>query len=94
MRILYSEDEIGKEIPDEQVRFFDGILLIVLEDNRCRHIILNAEFDDLISLADIAKKYKDVDKVIFEDAFRGWVYSYGNHEPDEWELVGETCGYA
>lgn len=93
MRELYS-DNIGKEVPDEQVRFFDGILIIILEDERCRHIILNAEFDDPISLADIAKKYKDVDKVIFEGALRGWVYSYGNHEPDEWELVGETCGYA
>ena len=92
MRVIYG-DEIGKEIPDEQVKFYDGCVYIIYAD-KCKNIILDAEFDDPISLADISKKRWNVEKVIFEQAFCGWIYNYGNHRPGEWELVGETCGYA
>lgn len=93
MRVIYG-DGIGKEIPDWQVRFFDGILRIIYDENKCKRVLLDGEVDDPVSLADISMEYDFVEKVIFDDAFRGWVYAYGNHRPGEWELVGETCGYA
>lgn len=92
MRIIFGE-EIGKTIPDERVRFFDGMLYIIYGD-KCKQMTLDAEFSKPISLADIANICPSVQKVIFEDPFKGWIYNYGNHKPEEWELVGETVGYA
>lgn len=93
MRIIYGED-IGKEIPDEQVVFYDGFVDIIHGGQEYKQILLDAESDAPISLASISLLYPDVEKVIFEDMLNGWIYSYGNHRPGEWELVGETCGYA
>lgn len=92
MRIIYGED-IGKTIPDERVRFFDGFLYIIYGD-KCKKMILDAEFSKPISLDEISRLCPNVEKVIFEDPFHGWIYSYGNHNKGEWELIGETLGYA
>lgn len=92
MRILYGE-EVGKTIPDERVRFFDGLLYIIYGD-KCKQMTLDAEFSKPITLDEIAKICPGVEKVIFEDAFHGWIYNYGNHNKGEWELIGETFGYA
>jgi release factor glutamine methyltransferase len=56
--------------------------------------------DSRVTLADISKRYPTVNKVIYADALRGAVYSYGNHAHDKsgniemWEKIGETVGYA
>lgn len=59
---------------------------------------LTQEYDDPISLADIAKEYPNVCKVIYEDMLKGRIYDYGNHclqdDAEMWELVGTTVGYA
>lgn len=88
--------------------FYDGILYIVSVDTSdkdpekwtaaAKHIILDAEYDQPISLDDIERDYPHVCKVIFEDVLKGCVYSYGNHTGDKgaekWELTGTTVGYA
>lgn len=88
---------------DDEVIFRDGFLYIISESREdinkvsIDRIILNAEWDDPISLADIAKRYPDCHKLIFEDSRKGEVYNHNNHqgESDEaWELVGLTIGYA
>lgn len=100
--------------PDNEVIFYDGFLYIICRDaepyvDGCeltpaqysvKSIILNAEYDAPWSLADIVQWYPNVCKVIYDDALRGTVYSYGNHAHDKsgnvemWEKVGETVGYA
>ena len=90
-----------KVIPDNEVVFYDGFLYIISrkeDKHECECLCLCCEYDDPVSLADIAEKYPNVHKVIFEDAFRGSVYNYRNHMVDknaeDWEQVGETIGYA
>lgn len=95
---LLDEDEI-KEIPDENVIFHDGVLFIFCscgmdKDCEAHRIFIDPQYDEAISLKDIAIKYPLVDKVIYEKGLEGYVYSYGNHKYGEWELVGETVGYA
>lgn len=97
--------------PDDEEVFYDGFLYIISRDREpyaddeyhdAEYSIevkcLTAEYDDPITLADIAEKYPKVCKVIFDDAMKGKVYSYGNHRYEEnaekWELVGTTLGYA
>ena len=86
-----------------EVAFDDGIVYVICEDkvpftgNQKLHgeaIYLDGEYDDPITLEDIAKAHPDVRKVIFDSALKGKVYSYGNHEKGEWEECGETRGYA
>ena len=95
----------GEVKPDDEVMFYDGMLLIICRDkNRLSEEmitydrILCAEYDDPITLADIVKDFPNVYKLIFEDPLKGYVYNYGNHprdpEPEMWELVGEILGYA
>lgn len=102
----------GEIKPDDEVVFYDGFIYIISReevetadgmgdmkysiDVKC----LCPEFDEPITLADIAEKYPNVEKVIYDDAMRGYVYNYGNHkdslhpESEAWELVGDTMGYA
>lgn len=104
----------GNKKPDDEVVFDDGFLYIIsLEEEAsigkngytgARYSIavkcLCAEYDETITLADIAKEYPNVHKVIFDDCLSGCVFNYGNHcskyDPDAemWELVGRTLGYA
>ena len=88
----------GDEIPDDKVIFVDDILYIIYGENdseiKVKRIIILAEFEDPISLADIAKEYPDVRKVIYEEPLCGSVFNYNNHLGEGWELVGATIGYA
>lgn len=104
----------SRNMPDDEVIFYDGFLYIISQDagvyiDGCEFqpaeysvkcVMLNAEYDAPWSLADIAKRYPNVCKLIYADALRGAIYSYGNHAHDKsgniemWEKVGETVGYA
>lgn len=102
----------GSTKPDREEVFFDGFLYIISRTKEAVVTVdeyidpkysidvkmLNAEYDDPISLADIAEKYPKVCKVVFDDVLKGRVYSYGNHrakkDAEMWELVGTTIGYA
>lgn len=87
----------GREYADDRVTFCDGILYIIYghgKDVKCHEIILDAEHDEEITLADIAKGYPDVQMVIEEDFLNGHIFRYGNHKEGEWELVGKTIGFA
>lgn len=105
----------GQITPDNEVVFYDGFLYIIIrtkkgywskdefvEDKYAIEVkCMTAEYDEPITLADIAEKYPKVKKLIFDDAMRGYVYNYGNHAYDKnekniemWELVGTTVGYA
>ena len=57
-------------------------------------IVLNPEYDNPITLAEISKKYPLVYLVIYNEPLKGKIYSYQNHEEGVWEEVGETRGYA
>ena len=93
-----------KEIPDDEIVFYDGFLYIISsfdngEETKCEieFIILCPEYDDPLSLVDIQNKYPNVSKVIFEDWLKGSIYNYGNHRKDKiklWEKVGTTVGFA
>lgn len=106
-------DLIDGEIkPDDKVVFYDGFLYIISEKDgetadgmvKTKYSIdvkcLCAEYDEPISLADIVERYPNVEKVIYDDAMRGYVYNHGNHKTihdpnaEAWELVGTTLGYA
>ena len=98
--------------PDDKEVFYDGFLYIIRRvkegyltkeeyveseygiEVKC----LNAEYNEPWTLADIAREYPDVKKVIYDDALHGYVYNYGNHSneknAEKWELVGTTYGYA
>lgn len=99
----------GEIYPDDKVVFYDGYLYIISRDqeayiDKCRYHepkysidvkCIVAEYDKPWTLADIAEKYPNVHKVIFDDMMKGFVYNYGNHNDEElWELVGTTMGYA
>lgn len=110
MRDLWNSENM----PDDEVIFYDGFLYIVCKDEdvyidgcelqpakySVKCIMLNAEYDAPWTLADISQRYPTVNKVIYADALRGAVYSYGNHAHDKsgniemWEKIGETVGYA
>jgi hypothetical protein len=98
--------------PDDEEVFYDGFLYIIrrtkegyltedgyVDDEYGIEVkCICPEYDHPITLADISQEYPDVIKVIFEDALKGYVYSYGNHRNEKnaemWELVGTTHGYA
>ena len=91
-----------KDVGKTNAIFFDGILEIICSDPddltgeviTGKRTLICGEYDDPVSLKDIAEDYPNVRKVIFSDALSGCVYSYGNHEKGVWELVGTTRGYA
>lgn len=77
--------------------FYDGILYIIeckCTEGKVTVVTLDGEYDEPITLSDIAEKYPDVRKVIFEEPLRGYVFDYGNHGKGKWEQVGTTKGYA
>lgn len=92
-------DEI---IDDCNVTFTDGVLYIIecksLDFATTKIMHLHGDLGDCVSLAEIERKFPDVELVIYESALKGCVYRYGNHryEPDAqmWEEVGTTRGYA
>ena len=88
----------NKEIADNDVVFYDGMLWIVSRERLCKHkiekITLFAEYDNSISLADIRKKHPNVTMVIYESFMHGEIYRYGNHKGIGWEKVGTTVGFA
>ena len=96
----------GEIVPDDEVVFYDGLLYIIgyadmhKRSAYCEHLCLCCEYDEPLTLKDIAEKYKNVHKVIFEGGLHGEVYNYMNHktvhDPDAeaWEQVGTTVGYA
>lgn len=69
------------------------IIAIVADGGRSK-IIYHTEYDDPITLEDIARKIPEVRMVIAESLLDGVVYRYGNHEAGKWEEVGKTKGYA
>ena len=107
-------DMVNGEIkPDNEVVFYDGFLTIICEEHEAEYsgfekvkdaewsvlrFCLTAPYDAPISLEDIAKMYPKVQKVIFDDSLKGYVFNYGNHrcekDAEMWELVGTTLGYA
>lgn len=87
--------------------FYDGILTIVtkgyMEDlsstlnikrGSVYTIYLIPESHREISLRDIVERYPNVNMVIYDEPLVGKVYRYGNRNSDEWEIVGNTVGYA
>ena len=93
----------GNKKPDDEVVFDDGFLYIISLEEEGYSITVKclcAEYDEPMTLADIAKEYPNVHKVIFDDCLRGCVYNHGNHcskydpNAEMWELVGHTLGYA
>lgn len=73
----------GKEYVDDRLAFCDGILYIICghdKDVKCHEIILCAEHDEEITLADIAEGYPDVQMVIEEGFHNGHIFRYGNHK--------------
>ena len=81
----------------DNIVFYDCILYILYGDRpdrlNCEAIYLNGQYDDPISLDDIAEGYRGVFMVIEENPLDGRVYRYGNHG-DYWEEVGKTRGFA
>lgn len=95
MRSMYG----GKEIPDDEVLFYDGILYIICHDldNGALSIgklTLDPQYDEPISLEEIALRYPEVELVIHEDMSFGEVYRYNNYGDNEWWQTGQTRGYA
>lgn len=94
----------NKTIPDDEVIFYDGFVYIIsrsyLSMNPTDNIhsidafCLCPEYDDPMSLKDIAEKYPNVIIVLHEDWRKGFVYRYGNYTKDEWALTGTTTGFA
>lgn len=72
----------------------DEIITICCGDGLCKIFYHDGQFDDPITLKDIAEKYPSVKLVISELALEGKVYRYGNHDKGKWEIVGTTEGYA
>ncbi len=85
-----------EKVPDTSVVFVDGFLYIISrkETYSLDVLCLNVEYDEPITLADIAMKYPNVVRVVYEGALRGYVYTYGNHDKGVWEQTGKTIGYA
>ena len=78
-------------------QFSDGILKIISgygDDIKIKEIYLNMEYDEPITLDEIATSFPDVRMVIFETALQGYIFTYGNHVKGQWENVGTTYGYA
>ena len=80
-------------IPDDEVLFGDGILWIVCKDGVAK-IVIDPQYDNTISLEDIALRYPNVEIVIHEEALSGEVYRYDNYCDKEWWQTGQTRGYA
>lgn len=85
------------EIPDEEAVFMDGILYIICRNDESYSIgvtIIDPQYDDFLTLKDIADRYPDVIKVIHDSYLEGEIYSYGNYKKGEWVQYGTTRGFA
>jgi len=90
------------DIPDDQVCMYDGFIHILGHiDKEPIYVqrIINAEYTEPVSLADIEREYPYVEKVIFEDALHGEIYKYEPYttrdgEEIKWQKHGTTRGYA
>ena len=92
----------------ENATFCDGYLYIIYEIEQtdetatevkmgCDKICIIPEimdWDDPWTLTKIAEKYPTVHLVIYNSWLHGDVYNFGNHEPGEWEHIGEMIGFA
>ena len=89
MKSLYQ----AGSIPDDEVIFGDGILWIICKDGVAK-MSIDSQYDDTITLEDIALRYPKVEIVIHEEALSGEVYRYNNYGDKEWWEIGKTRGYA
>jgi len=95
MKSMYG----GEERPDDEVLFDDGILYIICHDLDNGELsigkqTLDPEYDEPISLEELALRYPEVDLVIHEDMFSGEMYRYNNYGDNEWWQTGQTRGFA
>lgn len=72
----------------------DKIITIFCDDGHCNVIYHHGDYDEPITLKDIAETHPYVSLVIAESGLEGTVYRYGNHGYGKWESVGKTQGYA
>lgn len=98
MKDLFS----GKIFRDDQIAFCDEILYIICvgdgeEEYKTERISLDPQYDQPITLEDIAKTYPKVVILIADGYLEGYVFRYKNHDNDPdaeyWELVGRTKGF-
>ena len=75
---------------------YDGILTVMydIENPKVDRICIDGQYDEPFTLEQIAKKSPTVYMIIFEEPLKGKIFRYGNHEPNVWEEVGTTKGYA
>lgn len=92
----------------ENATFCDGFLYVIYATEQtdetqtgckmgCEKICIIPElvdWEDPLTLAKIAEKYPTVSLVIYESWLHGDIYKFENHNPGEWEHVGETEGFA
>lgn len=91
---MFDNLNLGSVVKNpKEVTFYDG-LVIVLCVGELHRFFVNAEFDESITLAEIAEKYPNVFMVIMEDYLSGGVFRYGNSGKGEWTFVGTTVGFA
>ena len=95
MKSMYG----GEERPDDEVLFDDGILYIICHDldNGALSIgkqTLDSQYDEPISLEEIALRYPEVELVIHEDFLSGEMYRYNNYGDNEWVQTGQTRVFA
>lgn len=86
-----------KEIPDDEVFFISGILYIICRNEKGYDIgviSLDPQYDNALSLKDIAERYPDVNLLIHDDFLDGEIFRYGNYNKGEWVQTGETRGFA
>lgn len=88
----------NKDIPDDKVHFLSGYLYIICRDDKGNYdlgvISIDPEYDEALSLKDIAERYPNVKKVLHDDFLDGEIFSYGNYNKGEWVLYGTTRGFA
>ena len=87
-----------KTIPDDKVWLYDGIVYIISRQKLTTKfsldvIYLDAEYNEPLCLVEIAEKYPEVCKVIFESWRHGDIFTYKNHDGETWELTGTTIGF-
>ena len=84
--------------PDEEVVFISGFLYIICRDEKGNYdlgvITIDPEYDEALSLKDIAERYPNVKKVLHDDYLDGEIFSYGNYNKGEWVQYGTTRGFA
>lgn len=93
MKSMYG----GEERPDDECLFVDGILYIISKSDKgydIGKISIDPEYDEPISLADIAQRYPNIEILIHETWLDGEVFRYNNYGENEWVQTGQTRGFA